>query len=285
MRTWFNLRLALLLLLLLVLTGELTAYLQANPRFDVLDFVGVFIRNIQSEALTVAISVVLVELLRRRHHTQHERQMLMTQLGSPNAVFASEAARVLRARGWLVDGALRRAFLAQANLEGVQLWSADLAEAELMESNLCEANLHRANLEGAALWGANLRGAEMMAARLHKANLRKADLSSAKLWQADFSEAVLEHADLRGANLRNANLRHALLQRASLEGATFLKANLQGADLSHARFDTTTILPDGSAWSPEVDMGRFTNPQHAHFWRPGFDDSDPPTWYRVAEVD
>jgi hypothetical protein len=44
-------------------------------------------------------------------------------------------------------------------------------------------------------------------------------------------------------------------------------ANLQGADLTGAKFDENTTLPDGTKWTPDTDMTRFTDPEHPEFWR------------------
>jgi len=109
--------------------------------------------------------------------------------------------------------------LSEANLEGADLWKADLSNS----------NLKGANLEGADLWKANLTGA----------NLTGADLEGADLYGAN-----LEGADLTGANLEGANLRGASLTGANLEGE-----NLTGADLSGALFG----MAMGSAIGKDLD--------------------------------
>lgn len=75
-----------------------------------------------------------------------------------------------------------------------------------------------------------------------------ANLEGAYLMNADF-----QGVDLRGANLQLANLRGADLRSANLRGA-----KLKGADLEHARFDKSTVLPDGSAYKDDVGVARFT---------------------------
>jgi len=64
----------------------------------------------------------------------------------------------------------------------------------------------RPNLQGANLWEADLRGADLRGADLRGADLRIADLRGADLWVADLRVANLWRAKLRGANLREAKL-------------------------------------------------------------------------------
>jgi hypothetical protein len=63
----------------------------------------------------------------------------------------------------------------------------------------------------------------------------------------------MREAHLCGTNLAGANLTDSNLLNANLEEATIL--------------DTETILPDCTYWTPGADMGRFTDPLHADFWR------------------
>ena len=98
--------------------------------------------------------------------------------------------------------------------------------------------------------------------------LREANLRDAKMEGTN-----LTAANLRGADLRGAYLVYAILDgRANLSGADLRGANLRGADLEYAilegsKWDETTILPDGTPWTSETDLARFTDPKHADFWR------------------
>ncbi len=78
-----------------------------------------------------------------------------------------------------------------------------------------------------------------------RANLRDADLSGAYLRGASFENATLAGADLRDANLL---------------GTIFTGADLSNARLDGASYDEKTVLPDGTYWTPGVDMARFTQP-------------------------
>ncbi|MCA9914656.1 MAG: pentapeptide repeat-containing protein [Anaerolineae bacterium] len=107
-------------------------------------------------------------------------------------------------------------------------------------------NFTRARLDGAALWRGDLEGS----------NFYKAELSGANIYRAD---------------LRNANLAFANLTRADLIAADLRGANLQGAILKDVKWyhhkQDSAILPDGSKWTAETDLERFTNAEHPQFWR------------------
>lgn len=99
--------------------------------------------------------------------------------------------------GWLDAGGGHRA----ANLQRIDLSSANLAYANLQGANLEGAYLNRANLAFVNLKKANLR-----AANLGWCNLRGTNLRQTTLQQAYLGWANLEGADLQGANLDRANL-------------------------------------------------------------------------------
>ena len=114
-------------------------------------------------------------------------------------------------------------------------------------------------------------------------NYRGSDLTYESFWAedlqgTDFSEATLRSVNLSDTDLWQANFEGAIMNSANLQGANLTEANLQGADLSRTFFDTLTILPDGTMWSREIDMERFTDSQHPDFWRPD-QDGVLPWWY------
>lgn len=113
---------------------------------------------------------------------------------------------------------------------------------------------------------------------LRNAILVNADWRGMTLASADLAGVDLSSADLRKAALFNCNLEGAYLVGTDLENAVLL-SKMQGANLSLARlintthpvdlqgyFDEKTTLPDTSTWTPDVDMGRFTDPKHPDFW-------------------
>jgi len=197
---------------------------------------GALLLNFGTEMTGAVITYILLEMVIGRREKREaesasliaEKANLIARMGSSVQDVALVAAEELERRGWLTDGSLRRARLSEANLPEVSLRKADLYNANLSYAVLEKANLEEANLQEAALSEASLQGAW-----LWRANLRKAFLYSANLLRANLAEA-----DLRGADLR--------------------EAILDGAEFYGAKFDETTILPDGTKWTPESDMSKFT---------------------------
>ena len=125
------------------------------------------------------------------------------------------------------------------------------------------------DLSGAGLEGACLRRANLAEATLHSANLRGSDLQGANLRKASLYRANLERADLGGSNLGMSDLRYACLEQANLCRVNLNRANLLGARLAGARLDHVdiagAILPDGTQYTEETDLERFTNVENPAF--------------------
>jgi hypothetical protein len=102
--------------------------------------------------------------------------------------------------------------------------------------------------------------------------LRDGSLKGIYLCEVDLKEEDLWGANLQEVNLSRANLQDANLQGCALEGTILDGANLQGvvfrsSYLGLATFSDDTILPDGTQWVRGIDLARFTDPNHANFWR------------------
>ncbi|HEX2619650.1 MAG TPA: pentapeptide repeat-containing protein, partial [Phototrophicaceae bacterium] len=118
-------------------------------------------------------------------------------------------------------------------------------------------------LTGAYLFEANLQGADLTDASLERANLSNTLLQRANLTRANLQGAVLQGANLQGAKLVGANLQSAYFQEANLQGADLTGAKLENAYFGPANdypvvFDQSTILPDGTRWTPDADLTKFT---------------------------
>lgn len=181
---------------------------------------------------------------------------------------------------YLENSDLVRAKLNEAQLAGISLVGAEMMLASLQGTDLRDAILDGTNLTWATLTWCNLQRASLIETILIGANLQRANLVQAKMTGADMRGAKLTWADmvlatatdtnLQGADLRGANMDRAILNGANLCGADLERADLRGARLRGAlmqgakidvstKFDEQTILPDGTRWSPAVDMSVFTN--------------------------
>lgn len=75
------------------------------------------------------------------------------------------------------------------------------------------------------------------------------------------ADELRRRGHVSGGSLIGANLSGANLGGANLSDANLFGANLSGANLRRARFDETTILPDGAKWTADTNMERFANPK------------------------
>ena len=123
--------------------------------------------------------------------------------------------------------------------------------------------------------GLNLEGVSFQNIHATKLNLSRSNVSHLKFHDAEMEYAILVYATLRNADFNGANLRFARFDNADLRHADLVYANLEkvnltGANLKGAKFANTdlrgAILPDESRWTPETDMGRFTDLGHDDFW-------------------
>ena len=95
-------------------------------------------------------------------------------------------------------------------------------------------NLFSFDLAGAELDGCNLEQANLSGVCLVKASLQGARLGWTNLSYSDLAGADLSRTSLNGANLRSAHLRDAKLNWSDLAGANLAGAVLAGADLSNS---------------------------------------------------
>ncbi|RMF78888.1 MAG: pentapeptide repeat-containing protein [Chloroflexi bacterium] len=301
-----RIQLTAIILFILAVVGVL-AFRQSRKWHETRPWAADWLKGFSTEMITVILTTLaftlLVGAIQDRENQQALRDQLILQMGSDERFFSAEAVRQLRAKSWLTDGSLETAQLQGANLSNV-----DLSNAILNRADLSSVILDGAILDNASLTGANLSGARFnisdrgQPTRLFNTDLRFADLTGADLRGARFNDAQLEGANLRGirldsrdfpetfrglnlarVDLSNVNLvdmdltgtvlRGADLEEANLGGVNFVgadlrEANMKSANLLDSDYNPDTILPDGTNWTPETDMRRFTDPDHPDFWQP-----------------
>ena len=101
------------------------------------------------------------------------------------------------------------------------------------------------NLWGADLSDADLRHAQLQGVILQDVDLTGADLRYANLQYARLDDAILTNANLANANLQGANLEFAVLQNANLANADFTNAQF----LTSANFGGSTGCTDPEAFN------------------------------------
>jgi hypothetical protein len=180
--------------------------------------------------------VLINRIIGGSEERQHLKADLIVQLGSRDNATTIRAAEELGRHGWLYDGSLKGISLDSSNLRG--------------------APLQKADLRGTLLWNSNLRGASLGGALLQKARL--------------------QGSDLEGAGLQGTRLQGARLDETNLKGVSFAPSHLWQEHPYWAPFDENSTLPDGTQWTPDTDMRRFTDPTHPDFWRS--DDPNSPAY-------
>jgi uncharacterized protein YjbI with pentapeptide repeats len=197
---------------------------------------------------------------------------------------------------------LTHAALGLANLRNSNLLHSKIKNANLTLADLTNANLHFADLSGSIMQGAKFIDAILSNVNLNGSDLNNADLSHSNLHESNFRNAGMGYANLSNTDLQSANLENAILYKAKLLGANLCNSNLRGANLTEAIFDEKTILPDANLveitnergymydkyWTPNVDMTRYTDPNHLTHWQPHYlkdgYHGHKPVWLRDAEI-
>lgn len=129
-----------------------------------------------------------------------------------------------------------------AQLQGVNLASADLAGAVLDSAQMQAATLIRTRLDGASLVGAALPAADLDGAQLQGANLSGADLTLTRL----------DHAFLQGSRLEKTTLKDAVLGRAYMWDSG--QAQCESAFLTSTNFDPVIAMP--TAYTRKSGVGK-----------------------------
>jgi hypothetical protein len=109
-------------------------------------------------------------------------------------------------------------------------WRRDFPEIRplLYEADLEGIDLNRANLANANMIRARLRGTNLVAANFHEANLGGADLSGAHLDKANLCRTDLYETILVGACLESANLQGTQLAKTDFRGAQLVNCRIYG---------------------------------------------------------
>ena len=227
-------------------------------------------QNFSTEMIGSFVTFLLFGLIERTRSTNDLKKRLVREVGSQSNETAKAAIDWLKHEGWFYgdDSLLNGTILVRANLSGADLGGGNMEAVDLRDANLAEANLWGANLENANLDKANLSRAVIVKANLENARLRRATLTTANLWDSHLRGAILRHANLVEANLTSTDLSGADLGGANLEGATLRNASLNDVKWV-LEYDggESAILPDGTSWTPDTDLSRFTDPDHPNFWQ------------------
>ncbi|MEO0595982.1 MAG: pentapeptide repeat-containing protein [Chloroflexota bacterium] len=201
-----------------------------------------YFTNVYTEALSVIATIAVLDRLNDWREMRRRKSRLAREAYSRDNSTALNAVDWLRAEKWLC--------------------------LEDPEHLLSGTKMSRANLENAYLYGADLQAVNLYKANLSKADLSKSDLRNAYLYRANLSYASLYGTDLRGACLWGANLRQVNHLDATIFDETTIlpDANPLKDEHGQTRYDDAGKVIFDKHWSPDVDMNRYTDPQHPQYW-------------------
>lgn len=209
------------------------------------------------------------------------KDTLIFRMSSSNNASALKAFEEIKDNGWHNDGSLRNqdfseADLQQLNFSYINSCEVDAADSEFDFAKLQDSCLNDSNFARVFFYQTVFTSSYLRRVNFDSAYMQAANLSSTKCVDAIFTDTYLEFAGFNSANLSGADF----------SGANLSQANLAWADLTDAIFNEETILPDRTHWSEDVDMDRFTDPDHNDFFVAiGLDFAAPGAVYSVREYE
>ena len=222
--------------------------------------------NVYTELLSVVATILVLDQINQWRDRRALKERLFNEVKSPAVGQATAALAWLRRDNWIQSDSFKN-----ADLQNVNWSNAYLGELNFEKTNLRGANLQNVTNENSDDDEDN----RWRSTTFNHANLQLTKLQDAKLALASFRQADLYASDLSGAYLRDVDLRFANLRRARLHGTVLTNANLSGANLFLASIENNkwtyldgtreAILPDGTTWTPDTDMEKFSNPEHPDF--------------------
>lgn len=200
--------------LFLAIITIIIGYISQNGSFNLLGLWNIMWANIGAEALSISITILIIDKLNNRRMSIAEKTKLIWEIQDAENSIANRAFQRLHKLGWLNVNSPSL----ECNFEGSELKDLRLHNANMNNFNLTQVNLENARISESTLINAKLYGAYMRASKLQFCNFRNADLRN-----ADLSYSILRNADLRGADLTNANLTEAQLRYAVVDEKTILE--------------------------------------------------------------
>jgi hypothetical protein len=141
-------------------------------------------------------------------------------------VLAAIAVPCVASGAWAFDEAHLKQLIETKQCNGCDLGGADLANLDLSGAQLMSANLNAAHLANTNLRGANLTKASIVEANLANTNLRQTNLSETTFVHSNLAQVAMQGATLYGTDFQWANLNGANLSTATIEWTSFANANL-----------------------------------------------------------
>ena len=130
-------------------------------------------------------------------------------------------------------------------LDGLDLHRATLDHLNLEGFVFCTSHLRGTSLRFCNLRNANLEMVKMMTSAFCYSDLKSVSANNSKAMYCSFIHCNLSFSSFLGSDLRGSNF-----ESANILGVDFRCADLSDASFKNAKFDSTTLWPQG--YKPEV---------------------------------
>jgi uncharacterized protein YjbI with pentapeptide repeats len=212
-----------------------------------------FASGFWNEALSIAITVIVLDRLNRMRDTEQLKMRLIREAGSRSNSTAITAIDWMQRENWLVGehGLLKNQYLGEANLHNANLRKVNLESASLELCNLEKATLDDANLIYAQIGEASFKEAVLRWSKLYRVHGYQTKMIGADLYEADFTQAYLRGSvfdnaigfgcKFNGANLGEVSMKYAVFEFADFEKAHMNISNLTNVNLQNANLKRTAL--------------------------------------------
>jgi len=229
--------------------------------------VGTWVLTIVPPIVVILVVLMGVQTIIQQTLLQYQdlqqRKQVMRDILSNHKQTVDDAMVILTDHNWHLGG--------DSFLRGLVAESVNWSDCHLNGANLQGADLFRANLDNTWLEHANLRHADISMANLQDVKLSYANLSEGKFMTSDLRGANLHGTICHNSKLAHSNLGRAILMGTDLRGTDLTRVNLQGARfIRYAKFDQHTILPTAKLISRDGTRSKIVNLHwHENFdWTP-----------------
>lgn len=192
--------------------------------------------NLLSEYAGILVTITVIDALNAWRIDQKEKESLILSFTSPNKLVATEAARVLRIKGWLTNGSIKDVLFQRTSLD--------------------QAELHQASLRNSIFLYTSLKGA----------NINLADISN-----CTFTDTILENAHAHGTKFDGSIIigetvkPENFFKNAEFIGASFRSVNFMGVRNDEITEDPSifflsaskmrnSIMPDGTKYDGRYQL-------------------------------
>jgi hypothetical protein len=156
-----------------------------------------FYANLSTELISISITVLVIDSLYKHHETLGEKKRLILEMGSPDNGIATRAVQIMqRETSYVLDGSLNLKSFWRANLDGAELYSAELEGASFHYASMVGVELPGANLRNVAFWSTNLEGAFIQDADLSGATVVFTNMKNARVTREQLKKCRALHGTI-----------------------------------------------------------------------------------------